>query len=116
MVTQNKTPGEYLALYAKGWTEGDVESILSATTPGYTFLDPRTEKVNRDRFPAYFQEILELSDRRPFMEISDVVVQSQGEGLVAWCWWEIPGTDIQGSGFIRVGPDGVLSEKIAYYA
>jgi hypothetical protein len=35
--------------------------------------------------------------------------------LTAWCWWKILGTDIQGSGLIKVGAEGILSERITYY-
>lgn len=51
----------------------------------------------------------------PFMELSEVVTR-EGQGvLTAWCWWAVPGTDIQGSWLIKVGTDGVRSEVISYY-
>ncbi len=30
-------------------------------------------------------------------------------------WWSVPGTEIKGSGLIKVGPGGVRSETITYY-
>ena len=50
-----------------------------------------------------------------FMEISEVMTQETDDGLSASCWWTFPGTDIQGSGLIKVGGDGVNFERIAYY-
>jgi hypothetical protein len=50
-----------------------------------------------------------------FMELSEIVTQEEGDGLTAWCWWEIPGTGIKGSGLIKVGPEGVRSERLTYY-
>ena len=53
---------------------------------------------------------------KPFMELSEVVTQDN-EGLItAWCWWAIPGTDMKGSGLIKVRADGVRSEVITYYS
>ena len=49
------------------------------------------------------------------MELSEVLTQEIDGVLSASCWWAFPGTDIQGSGLIKVGSDGVMSERIAYY-
>ena len=122
MATQNKTPAEYLALYAEGWTKGDVDTILAATAPGYTFDDPQeSEPVSREQFGAYFETLkvdIRLNQGNPapesFMLLSEVMVQERPSGLVAWCWWEIPEL-VEGAGLIHVGPQGVTSEKIAYY-
>lgn len=51
----------------------------------------------------------------PFMDISEVLTKDDGDGLTASCWWEIPGTNILGSGLIKVANDGVVSELIACY-
>jgi hypothetical protein len=51
----------------------------------------------------------------PFMDLSEVVTQEADGVLTAWCWWAIPGTDVKGSGLIKVGDDGVQSEVITYY-
>ncbi len=50
-----------------------------------------------------------------FMELSEVVSHKEEDGLTAWCWWETPGIEIKGSGLIKVGPEGVRSERITYY-
>ncbi len=35
--------------------------------------------------------------------------------VTAWCWWEVPGTELRGGGLIKVGAEGVHSEVITYY-
>ena len=49
------------------------------------------------------------------MELTEVTTNEDGGLLTAWCWWSIPGTALQGAGLIKVGDDGVRSEKLAYY-
>jgi hypothetical protein len=49
------------------------------------------------------------------MELSEVVSHEEEDGLTAWCWWAIPGTELKGSGLIKVGPEGVRSERLAYF-
>jgi hypothetical protein len=49
------------------------------------------------------------------MELSEGVSHEKEDGLTAWCWWAIPGTEMEGSRLIKVGPEGVRSERITYY-
>ena len=56
-----------------------------------------------------------LEARRPFIELSEIVTQEEGGILTAWAWWVVPGTPIEGSGLIKVGPNGVLSERLTFY-
>lgn len=122
MATQSRTPGEYLGLYAEAWTEGDVNTILEATAPDYTFDDPNEAvPVTRERFVDYFVGLkgyvrLQRGTGRPlpFMALSEVVVEPREDNLAAWCWWSVPETDLHGAGFIMVTPTGVISERIAY--
>jgi hypothetical protein len=32
------------------------------------------------------------------------------------CWWQAVGTELQGSALVKVGGEGVLHEKIAYFS
>ncbi len=116
-----KTLEEYLGEYAEGWTKGNLPLIFGALAPDYVLDDPNTEtgKVPKEAFPGYFKAFKErVGSRNPFMRIDNVVTSKNDRGeLVAWCWWSIGGngTTIEGSGFITVGKEGVLSERIAYY-
>ena len=112
---------DYLGTYAEGWTNGDSETILSATSDSFVFDDPNAGKIAKADFAEYMAGLREMvasirggEQDGSFMELSEVVTKDD-DGLTASCWWEIPGTDIQGSGLIKVADDGVVSERIAYY-
>lgn len=114
---------EYLALYAEGWTKGDVSIILEAVTDDYTYDEPNSGVITKSNFSNYFNELKNTIKQHcgenipdPFMKLSEVVTEEGAELNTAWCWWEVPGTDIKGSGLIKFGSSGVKSELIAYYA
>ena len=114
--------GDKLGRYAEGWTKGDAEMILSAASESFVFDDPNAGAIAREDFAEYLAELREAvtairgaESGDSFMEISEVMTQETDGGLSASCWWAIPGTDIQGSGLIKVGSDGVETERIAYY-
>lgn len=114
---------EHLGVYAEGWTNGEAEKILKATAEDYTYDDPNSGVIPKKEFARYMAGLKETvkslrggSLPKPFMELSEVVTQDN-EGLItAWCWWAIPGTNMKGSGLIKVGADGVRSEVITYYS
>ena len=115
---------DHLAAYAEGWTNGDADKILGCTTADYVFDDPNSAPVPKSGFVAYLNGLKEtVSSTRgdstgdgPFMELSEVVTSEVDGVLTAWCWWSIPNTPIQGAGLIKVGDNGVQSERIAFYA
>ena len=113
---------DYLGTYAEGWTNGDSEAILSAASDTFIFDDPNAGNISKAEFTAYFAGLKELvasirgnDFEGSFMQLSEVVTNEDNGILTASCWWEIPGTDIQGSGLIKVADDGVISERLAYY-
>jgi hypothetical protein len=113
---------EHLGTYAEGWSKGDADTILKATAADFTFDDPNFGVVSRDTLSSYLGELKETvaslcGDRVPdtFMELSEVLTQEEEGILTAWCWWAIPGTEIKGSGLIKVDTTGVRSEVITYY-
>ena len=114
--------GDYLGRYAEGWTKGDAEIILSAASESFTFDDPNAGTISRENFTEYLAGLREVvaaarggEVAESFMELTEVLTQETDGVLSASCWWAIPGTDIQGGGLIKVGGDGVESERIAYY-
>jgi hypothetical protein len=114
--------GDKLGRYAEGWTKGDAEMILSVASESFVFDDPNAGAIAREDFAEYLAGLREVvaaargtGSSETFMEISEVVTQETDGGLTASCWWAIPGTDLQGGGLIKVGNDGVKSERIAYY-
>lgn len=113
---------DHLGTYADGWTKGDGDTILKAVSDEYTFDDPNSGKITKSEFAEYLTGMKETvrslrggNILDPFMELSEVVTQEDQGVLTAWCWWAVPGTEIQGSGLIKVGPEGVRSEVITYY-
>jgi hypothetical protein len=104
--------GEHLEAYAKGWQEGDIDTIMGSLADGYTFDVPNAGVIPKAGMVDYFAEFQNVvSEARggqsdqAFMELSEIVTQDEGDTLTAWCWWSIPGTD-----------DGVKSEVITFYA
>ena len=92
---------ESLGLYAEGWTQGDVDKIMAATAPTFTFDDPQfSSPVSKQGFPEYFRNIRSLRSEEPFMLLTEVVTQAGANDLTAWCWFEIPNV-VQGSGLIK---------------
>ena len=113
---------EHLGTYAEGWTKGDADTILKAVTDSYTFDDPNTGVISKNEFANYLSGLKETVSSlcggtlpEPFMELSEVMTDEKEGVLTAWCWWAIPGTEIKGSGLIKVGTKGVRSEIITYY-
>jgi hypothetical protein len=114
---------DHLAAYAEGWTNGDADKILGCTTDDFVFDDPNSAPVPKAGFAAYLAGLKETvasirddsADDGPFMELSEVVTSEANGVLTAWCWWSIPNTPIQGAGLIKVGHNGVQSERITFY-
>ncbi len=113
---------DHLGRYADGWSKGDPETILSSVSSDYVLDDPNEGQITKEQVPTYMGQLKEIvsslrgtDSETQFMELSEVVSHEEEDGLTAWCWWAIPGTEIKGSGLIKVGPEGVRSERIAYY-
>ncbi len=113
---------DHLNRYADGWSKGDLEIILSSVSNDYVFDDPNAGQITKEKLPTYMGQLKEIvsslrgaESETQLMELSEVVSQEEGDGLTAWCWWEIPGTEMKGSGLIKVGPEGVRSERLTYY-
>ena len=114
---------EHLGVYAEGWTQGNADTILKVTSENYTFDDPNSGVIRKAEFARYLAALKDKvkslrggSLPTPFMELSEVVTAENQGAITAWCWWAIPGTDIKGSGLIKIAADGVRSEVITYYS
>ena len=113
---------DHLSTYAEGWTKGDADILLKALSDDYTFDDPNAGKIAKSEMAEYMSGFKETIRSlrggdlpEPFLEVSEIVTQEEEGVLTAWCWWAVPGTEIKGSGLIKVGPEGVRSEVITYY-
>jgi hypothetical protein len=106
---------DHLDKYAEGWTKGDPDKILGAVADDYSLDDQDAGQITKHDFPNHMNQlkvaVSSLRNAEPeaqFMELSEVVAQQEGEDLTVWCWWAIPGTEIEGSGLIKVTAAGVL--------
>ncbi len=113
---------DHLGAYAEGWTNGDADKIIASVSDSFVLDDPNTGKITKADFANSLagQKEAVASMRGevflgPYMELTEVTTREDGGVLTAWCWWSIPCTPLQGSGLIKVGDDGVQSEKLAYY-
>lgn len=113
---------DYLGTYAQGWTNGDSDTILSVASDSFVFDDPNEGRIAKADFAGYLTGLKEAvaalrgdGYEGVFMNLTEVVTKDDDGILTASCWWEIPGTGIQGSGLIKVAADGVVSERLAYY-
>lgn len=112
---------DYLNQYAEGWTKGDPAILVGSLAESYQLDDPQNGMIPKGGMTEYLAGMWEMVEgirgktNDPLLEITEVVTQEEEGTLKAWCWWVVPGTPIQGSGLIRVGDQGVLSERLCFY-
>jgi hypothetical protein len=115
---------DHIGTYAQGWVTGDTSCHMNSTAESFYFDDPNVGKIARADFEEYFAGVkAEVEKIRAgkaydsFMDLTEVITKDEDDGTVTLsCWWAIPGTPIEGSGLIKIGEAGVLSEVICYYA
>ncbi len=113
--------GDYLNQYAEGWTKGDAQIIVGSLADSYQLDDPNAGVIDKQAFAAYLAGMWEMVEGirgktgEPLLEVTEVVTQEEQGVLTAWLWWVVPSTPIQGSGLIKVGDEGVLSERLCFY-
>ena len=113
---------DHLGAYADGWTNGDADKIIGSLSDDYVLDDPNEGKAGKADFANYLAGMKEaVASMRgedysgPLLELTEVTTREDDGILTAWCWWSIPGTTLQGAGLIKVGDDGVQSEKLTYH-
>ena len=113
--------GDYLGQYAEGWTKGDAQIITGSLADSYQLDDPNAGMINKQGFAEYLSGMWQVVEgirgktSDPLLDITEVVTQEDQGVITAWVWWAVPGTPIQGSGLIKVGDQGVLSERLCFY-
>ena len=112
---------DHLNRYAEGWTKGDASIIVGSLDDSYHMDDPNSGMIPKAAFAQYLATFKGQVDgirgqsTAPLLEVTELVTQAEGDNLTAWVWWAVPETPIQGAGLIKVGPNGVLSERLAFY-
>ena len=79
--------------------------------------------IPRDEFVQFVEDFksaaLEMGgakNAKPFLQYTDVVIKDDELPATVWCWWQAVGTELQGCALVKVGTEGVLHEKIAYFS
>ena len=113
---------QIIETYLKGWEFGDGALSLSATADSFCYDDPNTGRIPRAEFVAFVEDFKRAAlamggaeNANPFLRYSDVVIKDDELPATVWCWWQVVGTELQGSARVQVGEEGVLHEKIAYF-
>jgi len=114
---------QHIETYLKGWELGDGALSLSATAQSFCYDDPNTGRIERDQFVQFVEDFkraaVEMGGEKnatPFLQYSDVVINDDELPATVWCWWQAVGTELQGCALVKVGSEGVLHEKIAYFS
>ena len=113
--------GDYLNQYAEGWTKGDAQIIVGSLADSFELDDPNAGKITKQALAEYMAGMWQMVEgirgktSDPLLEITELVTQEEQGVLTAWVWWAVPGTPIQGSGLIKAGAQGVLSERLCFY-
>ena len=114
---------QYIETYLRGWELGDGELSLGVTAPTFCYDDPNTGRIPRDEFVQFVEDFKSAAvdmggavDANPFLQYSDVVIKDDELPATVWCWWQAVGTALQGCALVKVGEEGVLHEKIAYFS
>jgi len=109
--------------YLQGWERGDGAQSLGVTAPGFCYDDPNTGRIERDEFVQFVEDFKAAAvamggaeNANPFLRYSDVVIKDDELPATVWCWWQAVGTGLQGCALVKVGAEGVLHEKIAYFS
>ncbi|WP_263740023.1 hypothetical protein [Defluviimonas sp. WL0050] len=109
----------FLREYLAGVQSMDPERAMRAAAPGYLWYDGMVaEPITKDQFANY---LLGWEDRMKAIggtgryEVSDELSADQNGHILRWAWWRFVGTDVGGSALLKVGDEGVIYEKIAYF-
>ena len=103
----------------EGWYEMDIDKLMSSTADSFVFDDPAEPKpVTRSALSAYMlrwdQRVREMGGANEWRLTHEVRQDTDGL-LTDWEWWQIVGTDLQGSAVIVTSDQGVLLERITYF-
>ena len=114
---------QFIQTYLEGWELGDGALSLSVTADSFCYDDPNTGRIQRNKFVEFVEDFKRAAvemggavDANPFLQYSDVVIKDDELPVTVWCWWQAVGTELQGCALVKVGEQGVLHEKIAYFS
>jgi len=104
------------ALYITGWYERDVDKLLATTADDFVFDDPaEPAPITRSGLAAYMQRWLARTGGENNWRLTHEVRQDKDGVLTDWEWWEVLGTDMEGTAVVMTGDQGVQLERITYF-
>ena len=119
MTDDPKKRMDLLKEYLAGVQSMDPERAMRVAAPDYRWYDGMVaEPITKEQFSEY---LLNWEDRMRSIggtgryEVSDELLADQGGHILRWAWWKFVGTDVAGSALLKVGNEGVIYEKIAYF-
>ncbi len=107
------------ARYIEGWNSMDAETLLASVTEDFFYDDPtEPTRITREMLVAYMpvwpEKAAALGAAFEF-DMLDKVVQDRNGLLTEWYWWQLCGTDVEGSAVIKTCDRGVMWEKLTYF-
>ncbi len=112
---------DYLTAYCEGWSKGDSDMIRAAVVDDYIWADPAEGRVSKDGLGSFVSKFKEAIDRvrggctsTSYLTLSDLVIDRSQLTTTVWCCFAVPETSLQGMCQIRIGDNGVISERRAY--
>jgi hypothetical protein len=106
--------------FLEGWRRGDAEMILRAAADDFVYDDPVDGRFTKVEFAAYLESLFGAGEGtsgtavdESFETITDIVREEKDGEETQWGWWKTAAEE--GAGLVKAGPDGVHSEKLAYY-
>ena len=113
---------EYLNAYLNSWVGCDKDQLIKSLAESYEMDDPAAGHIPKPDMPGYMdsfkgaiEEMRGGDDSAPFIELSEKVVRDDADTMTAMIYWTVPGTPMEGGGWIKVGDDGVQSERLTSY-
>ena len=117
--TMDARSHECLKTYVDGLRSGDSEQAFSVLDDAFVLSDPDCGDVPKEKYKLYFADLWLAVARRgglqpgePFFDVDQIATFQEGDRLIAWARWRIPGTDREGASLFTVGPGGLLSEQL----
>lgn len=108
---------EHLETYLSAWDEP--ENLLAALADDFELHDPDESEVitkaTMGEWMHHWVERVRSAGGTGAVENSDEAKVDRDGELIFWTWWRFAGTDVEGCALIKVGDDGVRSQKVAIH-
>jgi len=106
---------KFRELYIEGWYELDIHKLLESVSEDFQFIDPMELKpIGKADLQDYMSRWNRRAGHNQKWKLSHEVRQDKGGVLTDWEWWEVLGTELEGSAIVRTTDCGVEMEKITY--